>query len=43
MRSILAIPLFFSTGISGIPEDLFIEGNDAMMQERYEVAIQVYE
>ena len=42
MRWILAIPLFYSTGMSGIPEELFTEGNDAMIIERYEVAIQAY-
>ena len=43
MRWILAIPLFYSTGLSGIPDDLFTEGNDAMIKERYEDAIQAYE
>ena len=43
MRWILAFPLFFSTGMSGIPDDLFTEGNDAMIQEQYEDAIQAYE
>ena len=43
MRWILAFPMFFSTGMSGIPDDLFAEGNDAMIIERYEDAIQAYE
>ncbi len=43
MRWILAFPLFFSTGMSGIPDDLFTEGNDSVIQERYEDAIQAYE
>ena len=43
MRWLLAFPLFFSTGMSGISDDLFIEGNEYMINERYEDAMQAYE
>ena len=43
MRHILFILMFLSIGFADIPNDLLIQGNDAMIYEKYEDAIQTYE
>jgi len=43
MRYILFILMFFSIAFADITSDLFIQGNDAMIYEKYKDAIQTYE
>ena len=43
MRHILFILMFLSNGFADIPNDLLEQGNDAMIYEKYEDAIQTYE
>ena len=43
MRFILSVLIFSTFGLAQIPNDLFIQGNDAMIYEKYEDAIQSYE
>ena len=43
MKPIFSTLMFLSIGLADIPNDLFSQGNDAMITEKYEDALQLYE